>query len=90
MISQIQHAFQKPYEKSVFIKEILLPIFNTTRLETYPNAVDETHKITVSKSKIIKLVAQYGKLTLDYDSQVKLYEILLQPNVQLEYNKIGI
>ena len=90
MISQIQLAFQKPYEKSVFIKEILLPIFNTSRLETYPNAVDETHKITVSESKIIKLVAQYGKLTLDDDSQVKLYEILLQPNVQLEYNKIGI
>lgn len=90
MASKIQIAFQKPYEKSVFIKDILFPIFTAARLQSFTTAIDETHKLSVSEAKIIKSVAQYGLLTLDDDNEIKLYEIKLQPNIQIEYNKIGI
>ncbi len=90
MASKIQLAFQKNYERTIFIKEILIPTFNSSRVTIFSETINETDKLSASETKIIKTVSQYGILNLNDDSQIKLYEIILQPSILLEYNKIGI
>lgn len=86
---QLQQAFQKTYELPLFIKSILYPVF-TNRVKIYQSPVIETNKANTTELRVIKSVKCYGQIDLDDTSSVKCYEILLNPGVRLEYNKVSI
>ncbi|MBS1738523.1 MAG: Eco57I restriction-modification methylase domain-containing protein, partial [Bacteroidetes bacterium] len=86
---QLQQAFQKTYELPLFIKSILYPVF-TNRVKIYQSPVIETNKANTTELRIIKSVKCYGQIDLDDTTTVKCYEILLNPGVRLEYNKVSI
>lgn len=86
---QLQQAFQKTYELPLFIKNILYPVF-ANRVKIYQNPVIETNKANTTELRVIKSVKCYGQIDLDDESSVKCYEIILNPGVRLEYNKVSI
>lgn len=86
---QLQQAFQKTYELPLFIKSILYPVF-TNRVKIYQSPVIETNKANTTELRVIKSVKCYGQIDLDDTTTVKCYEILLNPGVRLEYNKVSI
>jgi len=86
---QLQQAFQKTYELPLFIKNILYPVF-TNRVKIYQAPVIETNKANSTELRVIKTVKCYGQIDLDDESSVKCYEIILNPGVRLEYNKVSI
>lgn len=89
---QLQKSFQKPYELGVFCNEILIPVFSDNRTEifTKENFIFKTKDLSITESKIISEVKQYGNLKLDDGAVLNLYEIKLQPQVRLEHNKVSI
>ncbi len=86
---QLQQAFQKTYELPLVIKNILYPVF-ANRIKIYQSALIETSKANATELKIIKSVKCYGHIDLDDDNKVRCYEIILNPGVRLEYNKVSI
>lgn len=86
---QLQQGFQKTYELPLFIKDILYPVF-ANRVKIFQAPIIETNKANSTELRIIKSVKCYGQIDLDDDNTIKCYEIVLNPGVRLEYNKVSV
>lgn len=86
---QLQESLQKKYNRLLFAKEVLSPIFNSG-FTLFASAVDVSVKPNKSESKVIQQVQVYGKITLDDYTEINCYEILLQPNVLIERSRVAI
>lgn len=86
---QLQQAFQKTYELPLLVKNVLYPVF-ANRVKIYQSHVIETNRANSTELRVIKTVKCYGQIDLDDESSVKCYEIILNPGVRLEYNKVSI
>lgn len=87
--NQIQTALHKPYDKLLFAKEVLSPVFgsgfslssSSVLASVQPNKTDQT---------VIDSVSIYGNITLEDNTEITCYEILLQPIVRIEQSKVAI
>jgi len=86
---QIQKALQKPYDRVLFSREVLSPVFGTgftlsAALAPPPAEPNKSEAISIDKVRI------YGNIQLDDSTEITCYEILLQPNVRIEQSKVAI
>ena len=85
----LQAALHKPYDRLLFAKEVLSPIFQTG-LNLSASPVPASVQPNKSEQTVISSIAIYGTITLDDSSEIICYEITLQPNVRLEQSKVAI
>ncbi|MFN8257711.1 MAG: Eco57I restriction-modification methylase domain-containing protein [Bacteroidales bacterium] len=84
----ISNILKKPYDKVLFAKDILKPVFQNFQLRT--EAIEANIELTQTEQKAISKVFIYGSITLSDDTEIKCYEIILQPSVHIEQNKVTI
>ena len=86
---QIKKALHKPYDRNLFAKDVLSPVFgaNLTIKTTPVSASIQPNK---TENKAIDKVDIYGEIELEDGTQITCYEILLQPKVRIEQSKIAI
>jgi adenine-specific DNA-methyltransferase len=85
----LQKSLQKPYERRLFITDVLNPVFQN-RMEVFASPINETANLSDGETKLIKTVLRYGNITLDDETNITCYEITLHNAVRLEQNKISI
>jgi hypothetical protein len=86
---QLQNALHKPYDRILFSREVLSPVFSsgfTLNSSLIPAAVLPNK----SESAAIDKVWIYGNIQLDDNTEITCYEILLQPKVRIEQSKVAI
>jgi len=87
--TQIQTALQKPYDRLLFGKEVLSPVFGSCfTLST--TAVPASVQPNKSEQAVIQSVAIYGNINLEDGTEITCYEINLQPSVRIEHSKVAI
>lgn len=87
--TQIQTALQKPYDRLLFGKEVLSPVFGSCfTLST--SAVPASVQPNKSEQAVIQSVAIYGNINLEDGTEITCYEIALQPTVRIEHSKVAI
>lgn len=87
--NKIQAALQKPYNRILFGKEVLNPVFNSGfSLNAAPAEV--VIKPNKSESAVIDRVWIYGDIKLEDGTDVTCYEIQLQPDKRIEQNKVAV
>jgi len=84
----ISNILKKPYDKVLFAKDILKPVFQNFQLRS--EAVEANIELTKTEQKAINKVFIYGTITLSDDTEITCYEILLQPSVHIEQSKVSI
>ncbi|MFN8712862.1 MAG: DNA methyltransferase, partial [Bacteroidota bacterium] len=85
----IQSALQKPYDRLLFGKEVLSPVFGSCfTLST--SAVPASVQPNKSELAVIQSVFIYGYINLEDGTEITCYEINLQPAVRIEHNKVAI
>ena len=86
---QIQNALQKPYDRVLFSREVLSPVFGSgfTLSSSLISAPVTPNK---SESAAIDKVGIYGNIQLDDSTEITCYEVLLQPKVRIEQSKVAI
>ncbi|HRW20854.1 MAG TPA: hypothetical protein P5509_02675, partial [Bacteroidales bacterium] len=86
---QLQNALHKPYDRILFSREVLSPVFGsgfTLNSSLVPASVSPNK----SESAAIANVWIYGKIQLDDSTEITCYEVLLQPKVRIEQSKVAI
>ncbi|MDD3300089.1 MAG: Eco57I restriction-modification methylase domain-containing protein [Bacteroidales bacterium] len=86
---QLQNALHKPYDRVLFSREVLSPVFGsgfTLNSSLIPASVSPNK----SESAAIANVWVYGKIQLDDSTEITCYEVLLQPKVRIEQSKVAI
>ncbi len=86
---QLQNALHKPYDRVLFSRELLSPVFGsgfTLNSSLVPASVSPNK----SESAAIDKVWIYGKIQLDDSTEITCYEVLLQPKVRIEQSKVAI
>jgi len=86
---QLQNALHKPYDRVLFSREVLSPVFGsgfTLNSSLVPASVSPNK----SESAAIDKVWIYGKIQLDDYTEIICYEVLLQPKVRIEQSKVAI
>lgn len=86
---QLQNALHKPYDRVLFSREVLSPVFGsgfTLNSSLVPASVSPNK----SESAAIDKVWVYGKIQLDDSTEITCYEVLLQPKVRIEQSKVAI
>ncbi|HQE55683.1 MAG TPA: hypothetical protein PKV45_11725, partial [Tenuifilum sp.] len=86
---QLQNALHKPYDRVLFSREVLSPVFGsgfTLNSSLIPASVSPNK----SESAAIANVWIYGKIQLDDSTEITCYEVLLQPKVRIEQSKVAI
>jgi len=86
---QLQNALHKPYDRVLFSREVLSPVFGsgfTLNSSLVPASVSPNK----SESDAIANVWIYGKIQLDDSTEITCYEVLLQPKVRIEQSKVAI
>ena len=86
---QLQDALQKPYDRVLFSREVLRPVFGSS-FTLNSSLVPTTVLLNKSESAAIDKVWIYGKIQLDDSTEVTCYEVLLQPTVRIEQSKVAI
>ena len=86
---ELRNVLARKYDRILFINEILKKIFDN-RLEINSTPYSHSSRLNASEKKVIKEVNEYGKIILDDDSEVILYEVVLHKNVRIEQNRISI
>ena len=86
---QLQNALHKPYDRVLFSREVLSPVFGSgfTLNSSFVPASISPNK---SESAAIDKVWIYGKIQLDDSTEITCYEVLLQPKVRIEQSKVAI
>ncbi|GAB4038610.1 Eco57I restriction-modification methylase domain-containing protein [Spirosoma gilvum] len=84
----LQSVLNQPYDRVTFVREILSSIFGG-RLTAYSPAMAQTN-FTVTEQKLIQSVDHYADLTLDDGSNLRCFEIRLQPQIRIEQSRVGI
>lgn len=87
--TQLQTALQKPYNRILFSKDVLMPVFGEC-LTLYQNPFSVSEELNESEKKIIDKVFIYGNITLEDITEITCYEILLKPNVRIEHSKVTV
>lgn len=87
--TQLQEHLSKPYERDIFVKEIMRNVFST-ELQIFSPAQPPYHSPAESELKVIDKVEIYGKINLKDGTEIQCYEILLKPQVRIEHNKVTI
>jgi adenine-specific DNA-methyltransferase len=86
--TQLQNALHKPYDRLLFSREVLNPVFGSGfALFSSPIPAASPNK---SESVVINKVWIYGKIQLDDSTEITCYEVSLQPNVRIEQSKVAI
>ncbi len=85
----LQTALHKPYDRILFAKEVLSPVFHSG-LELSALPVPASVQPNKSEQAVINNIVIYGTITLDDGSKVICYEITLQPQVRIEQSKVAI
>ncbi len=86
---QLQNALHKPYDRVLFSREVLSPVFGsgfTLNSFLIPAGVLPNK----SESAAIDKVWIYGNIQLDDNTEITCYEVLLQPKVRIEQSKVAI
>jgi len=86
---QLQNALHKPYDRVLFSREVLSPVFGsgfTLNSALVPAGVLPNK----SESTAINKVWIYGNIQLDDSTEITCYEVLLQPKVRIEQSKVAI
>lgn len=86
---QIQTALQKPYDRILFGKEVLSPVFGSC-LNLSSSAVPASVQPNKSEQAVIQSVSIYGTINLEDGTEITCYEINLQPSVRIEHSKVAI
>lgn len=86
---QLQYALQKPYDRLLFAREVLKPVFNSS-FSLYNDLLPVKYQPNATESRVIDTVGIYGKIELEDSTEVTCYEILLQPNVIIDRSKVAI
>jgi Alw26I/Eco31I/Esp3I family type II restriction m6 adenine DNA methyltransferase len=86
---QLQNALHKPYDRVIFAREVLSPIFGSgftlsSNLIPAPITPNKSESIAIDKVWI------YGNIRLDDSTEITCYEVLLQPKVRIEHSKVAI
>ncbi|MBL7859758.1 MAG: hypothetical protein JNJ65_01265 [Cyclobacteriaceae bacterium] len=87
--TQIQTALQKPYDRLLFGKEVLSPVFGSCFTLT-TSAVHASLQPNKSEQNVIQSVSIYGNINLEDGTEITCYEINLQPTVRIEHSKVAI
>ena len=87
--TQLQTALQKPYDKLLFAKEVLSPVFGSG-FSLSRSSVLASVQPNKSERAVIDSVSIYGSITLEDNTEITCYEILLQPTVRIEQSKVAI
>ncbi len=87
--NQIQTALHKPYDKILFSKEVLSPVFGSC-FSLSRNTIAANFQPNKSEQTIIDTVSIYGNITLEDSTEITCYEIVLQPKVRIEQSKVAI
>ena len=86
---QLQNALHKPYDRVLFAKEVLSPVFGTgfslgAALIPAPLAPNKSESVAIDQVWI------YGSMLLDDGTEITCYEVLLKPSVRIEHSKVAI
>lgn len=87
--TQIQAALQKPYDRILFGKEVLSPVFGSC-FNLSSSAVPASVQPNKSEQAVIQSVSIYGTIYLEDGTEITCYEIILQPTVRIEHSKVAI
>jgi hypothetical protein len=87
--TQLQNALHKPYDRLLFSREVLSPVFGSG-LSLFSSPSPAVVLPNKSESAVIDQVGIYGKIKLDDGTEITCYEILLQPQVRIEQSKVAI
>lgn len=87
--TQIQIALQKPYDRILFGKEVLSPVFGScfSLSSTVVPAAVQPNK---TEQSVIESVSIYGNINLEDGTEITCYEISLQPTVRIEQSRVAI
>ncbi len=86
---QIQNSLQKPYDRILFSKEVLSPVFGSSFVLS-SRLIEADSKPNLSEAKVIDNVSVYGSITLEDGTEITCYEIILKPSVRIEHSKVAI
>lgn len=87
--TQLQTALQKNYDRVLFGKEVLNPVFGSA-FSLSTTAVPASVQPNKTEQSVIDKVAIYGNINLEDRTEITCYEIVLQPTVQIEKSKVAI
>lgn len=87
--TQLQNALHKPYDRLLFSREVLNPVFGSG-FSLNSSLVPASVSPNKSESAAIANVWIYGKIQLDDSTEITCYEVLLQPKVRIEQSKVAI
>lgn len=86
---QIQDALKKPYDRVLFAREVLSPVFGSG-FSLNSALVPAGVLPNKSESAAIDKVWIYGNIQLDDSTEITCYEVILQPKVRIEHSKVAI
>ncbi len=86
---QLQTALQKPYNRILFAREVLNPVFGSAFL-MHSNPLIPSNQPNKTESATIDKVLIYGMINLDDGTEINCYEIILNPKVRIEQSKVAI
>jgi type I restriction-modification system DNA methylase subunit len=86
---QLQTALQKPYDRILFGKEVLRPVFGSC-FTLNSTAVPASVQPNPSEQAVIQSVFIYGTIHLEDGTEITCYEINLQASVRIEQSKVAI
>jgi very-short-patch-repair endonuclease len=87
--TQLQNALHKPYDRLLFSREVLNPVFGSG-FSLFSSPTSAAVSPNKSESTVIDQVKIYGKILLDDSTEITCYEVLLQPKVRIEQSKVAI
>ncbi len=85
---QLQQTLSQPYDRPTFVRDVLGQIFDG-RLTVYSPALVPAN-LTETERRLLRSVEHFADLTLDDGTAVRCFDILLQTNVRIEQNRVGI
>ncbi|MFM9840506.1 MAG: Eco57I restriction-modification methylase domain-containing protein [Cyclobacteriaceae bacterium] len=86
---QLQAALIKPYDRILFAKDVLSPVFGSS-FSAGSSLVPASVQPNKSEQEVISTVSIYGSIKLEDNKEVTCYEIVLQPKVRIEQSKVAI
>ncbi|WP_342333150.1 Eco57I restriction-modification methylase domain-containing protein [Pedobacter sp. FW305-3-2-15-E-R2A2] len=87
--TQLQVALKKPYDRVLFAKEVLSPVFGAAfSLRTRP--IPAPVQPNKTDAQIITNVYIYGNVNLEDGGEIICYEIELNSKVRIEHSKVAI
>ena len=87
--TQLQTALQKSYDRILFAKEVLSPVFGAG-FSLSSSLVLASVQPNKTEQSVIDTVSIYGNIILEDNNEITCYEIVLQPTVRIEQSKVAI